>query len=859
MKKINTRALVFEHFRNLGINSKKELEKKVRSAGRNNAKISNKLHLDAINEGGLLVLLGGNNAGKSNVFEGLERFSNKSLKEEDKPDFDNYKGAPELTLTYCITDEQTLQAMAIEENFTNKTYGIFFDKKTIESIVNFKKEKNGEDSITGEQYCKSLQEMLDKDEIYAVFGEYEETNRKRKEIRILLKKSNRMLACSIDEKNEYHALHCFMSVKKKFSDEKEPTIRLNCAFKVGMESETSTQKTQNNAQKGVIAGCEDTIDLRESLKKIFEHPQEIPQKNFKATLVLPKEKQQTGVAEAKKHMYAIINKIKAIENGSGYHNEELDEIEQRIEKIADIELLQPDYKKLEKIINNHNHSFHQTQEEKELVEMSKKPLESFEKTIKVDDDAIMKKHYGISFPPSITLYKEREITSKDLSVKPKENIAESAFFQTLNTILNRNKSKKEGIDIIGRIAEAETKYYRKIEKEINKHLKEVINKRFNELYCLEKEVYAFEIQLDSQEVLLNITKDKEIIDLDKQSVGFRKFFNLYFNFLYTQEIGRGDIVCIDEPENSLAIPVQRDLRDFLRKLGRQSGILFIIATHSPFMIDINHLDKVRIVKPCNEISSDLKGSAFINNISALGYGESDVLKEMFLALGGQIEFDTSKVIFVEGIADYNILTAYARIYAQNNKNTADSKGLIFLPIDGLGANKKNKKDQDSESQKDSKQSTPKMSPVQNKKVKHLLEFAKKCNILNPILLVDDDGTGRAMKEGVEADYSKFKALSVLTLKEAFIEDNKEFKKGFEHLNKENLEIEHLFSSEDEERFGFDNYKENEEVSIISSRFKDEILKKLESKENKIELSKQTKSNFDELFKYLIDFKESNNA
>ncbi|WP_291027777.1 AAA family ATPase [Helicobacter sp.] len=678
-----------------------------------------------------------------------------------------------------------------------------------------------------------------------------------------------MLLCSADEGGK--ALKCFRILENKSFDEIKDSnraIKLNCSFKVGEKAPKD---------------CDDAKQLRDFLKEAFESAQEstlqqeIPPKTFKATLndmgglstTLPKKEQQiSGVAEAREHMYAIINKIQSI---TSRYNEKLYEIEEGIEGIwdmrqiwdIDIGLFQYYYETLGQIIQGiPNYSFSSGENEEsfqfvdkeEFVKMSKKPLESFVKTIIVDDD-MLKKHCDVAFPPSITLYKERKITSKDLSVKPKD-IAESAFFQTLNTILNRNKSKKECIDIISRIAEAETKYHRKIEEEINKHLQEVINKRFNELYCLEKKVYAFEIRLDSQEVLLNITKDKEIIDLDKQSVGFRKFFNLYFNFLYSQEISRGDIVCIDEPENSLSLPAQRDLRDFLRDFGRQSGILFIIATHSPSMIDINHLDKVRIVKPCSEISSDLKGSAFINNISALGYGESDVLKEIFLALGGQIDFDKSKVIFVEGIADYNILTAYARIYAQNNKDTADSKELIFLPIGGLGAD--DKENQGSKSQKDSKQNTPEMSSEQEKKVEHLLEFAKKCNILNPILLVDDDKAGRAMKEGVEAD-SKFKALSVLTLKEAFIEDNKEFKKGFEHLNKENLEIEQLFSSEDRERFGFDSYKENKQVSIISSSFKDEILKKLESKENKIGLNKQTKRNFDELFKYLIDFKESNNA
>ena len=130
---------------------------------------------------------------------------------------------------------------------------------------------------------------------------------------------------------------------------------------------------------------------------------------------------------------------------------------------------------------------------------------------------------------------------------------------------------------------------------------EKINERFNALYCLSDDVYNFSMRLEDNKIAFCMEKNNEAIYLKQQSTGFRKFFNLFFNFLYKGEIGRGDIVLIDEPENSLSIPAQKDLRKFLKDYGRKSGILFIIATHSPSMLDITHLDEVRIVKALNSL------------------------------------------------------------------------------------------------------------------------------------------------------------------------------------------------------------------------------------------------------------------
>ncbi|EFR47090.1 hypothetical protein HCCG_01638 [Helicobacter cinaedi CCUG 18818 = ATCC BAA-847] len=433
------------------------------------------------------------------------------------------------------------------------------------------------------------------------------------------------------------------------------------------------------------------------------------------------------------------------------------------------------------------------------------PLESFQKDMQRQKDRdIIKEHFDITFLPNIVLYKENAIAKKDLKVEPSK-INKSSFFQALFTILD------EDIAMIQEdYKENDSDYLTTTQNEINKLFTSTIDKRFNDLYCLEQPVYSFHIKLDSAFVELSIRKNGDTINLERQSTGFRKFFNLFFNFLYKGEIGRGDIVLIDEPENSLSIPAQKDLRKFLKDYGRKSGILFIIATHSPSMLNITHLDEVRIVKALNSLESseienpNPKGSLIINDFSMLGYGASDTLDSIREALGTDIEFDKTKLIFVEGIMDYNILNAYSQFY-----DYKDSNKLVFLPLSGLGRN-------DTESRDENDNKALQFSPEQKQKAENLITFAKRLRI-HPILLVDNDGAGKAMKKGIE-DEEKFKnKISVITLKDAFtiIKDNKEcFKDDFKDLEKlEKIKIESLFSKGDEKNLAL----------ILAKKTSDQVL------------------------------------
>lgn len=430
--------------------------------------------------------------------------------------------------------------------------------------------------------------------------------------------------------------------------------------------------------------------------------------------------------------------------------------------------------------------------------------------------------------PKIILYKEQALSDKDLESSG-DNLANSAFFTMLFKILEVNIT-----DIQNDLKSAANKRKAR-ERELDKRC-EKINERFNALYCLSDDVYNFSMRLEDNKIAFCMEKNNEAIYLKQQSTGFRKFFNLFFNFLYKGEIGRGDIVLIDEPENSLSIPAQRDLRKFLKDYGRKSGILFIIATHSPSMLDITHLDEVRIVKALNSLESSQtkdssdekdpkKGSLIINDFSMLGYGESDTLNDIYKALGENIRFDETKLIFVEGIMDSNILNAYSQIY-----DDKDSNKLIFLPISGLGGKG------DLEASDNNELS---FSLEQKQKAQNLITFAKRLRI-HPILLVDNDRAGKAMKQGVEKEFKN--DLSVITLKDIFENASGAIKNNV-------YAIESLFSKADREKFGFDTCKENKQSNIVSSVFKN-------TENLKEKLSQESKKNFNELFAYLVGLKEA---
>ena len=142
---------------------------------------------------------------------------------------------------------------------------------------------------------------------------------------------------------------------------------------------------------------------------------------------------------------------------------------------------------------------------------------------------------------------------------------------------------------------------------------------FNKLYFIEDATYAFKIDLESEKIFFSLFRGEQTISLDYQSTGFRWFFNLFFNLLNSTDLNPGDIIIMDEPATHLHVQGQKELRVFLKDFAIKNDITIVIATHSPFLIDLDYLDELRVIVNKENISS------IENNFAAVNENDPDSL------------------------------------------------------------------------------------------------------------------------------------------------------------------------------------------------------------------------------------------
>ena len=240
-----------------------------------------------------------------------------------------------------------------------------------------------------------------------------------------------------------------------------------------------------------------------------------------------------------------------------------------------------------------------------------------------------------------------------------------------------------------------------------------ISANFNNLFKVSDYLYQFDLFFNDESISFEINlvcQDKNsnnpnmIIPLifEEQSTGFQYFFNLYFGLLIGQndKLKSGDVVLMDEPGSNLHVQGIIELRSILKQFTQATGISIILSTHSPFLVDFNYLDEIRLIDRIGGVV-DIN-----NNFQFNKEGTSNSLKAITNALAtypnSLIQYDDPIFIMVEGITDYNYLTGY-KVYKINQlkqelTNTANDKKevwlkllhqyetLIFMPFNGLGKN-----------------------------------------------------------------------------------------------------------------------------------------------------------------------------
>ena len=165
------------------------------------------------------------------------------------------------------------------------------------------------------------------------------------------------------------------------------------------------------------------------------------------------------------------------------------------------------------------------------------------------------------------------------------------------------------------------------------------------------------------------------IELEARSKGFQWFFSFYLVFLVESEGGHKDaILLLDEPGLHLHPTAQQGLIAFFERLSETTQLAY--TTHSPFLIDGEHLYRVRPVTEDDTGHSHITAETWPKDRetifplqAAAGYA---MVRELF---------QHRKNVLVEGMSDFYYLHALSQQCAKSDR-TSLPDDIYITPCGG---------------------------------------------------------------------------------------------------------------------------------------------------------------------------------
>jgi predicted ATP-dependent endonuclease of OLD family len=181
------------------------------------------------------------------------------------------------------------------------------------------------------------------------------------------------------------------------------------------------------------------------------------------------------------------------------------------------------------------------------------------------------------------------------------------------------------------------------------------------------------------ELKIRVWDDRHSLSLaiNEHSTGFQWFFSFLVAFSEYEMNRRPVVILLDEPALGLHAKAQADFLKFIEeRLAVNWQVVY--TTHSPFMVQPDHLERVRLVEDKGKetgaiISSDVMSTdpdTLFPLQGALGY---DIAQHLFISPHNLV---------VEGLSDYTYLSLVSTfLSSKEGKKTLDSKWSI-VPVGG---------------------------------------------------------------------------------------------------------------------------------------------------------------------------------
>lgn len=205
---------------------------------------------------------------------------------------------------------------------------------------------------------------------------------------------------------------------------------------------------------------------------------------------------------------------------------------------------------------------------------------------------------------------------------------------------------------------------------------QAMTKKFADWWLQRRHTFRYQADGDYLRVWVSDDLDPSEIELDQRSAGMQYFFSFFLVFLVEAEDAHvNSILLLDEPGTSLHGTAQAKIVEFLQKVSKDNQIVY--TTHSPFMVDAEHLETIR---PVYEDAAT--GSTKISE--DVWPKDRDALFPLQAALGYQLVqslFISKRQVLVEGMTDYWIFKALDHAVRATGRVGLDPS-LIITPSGG---------------------------------------------------------------------------------------------------------------------------------------------------------------------------------
>lgn len=193
--------------------------------------------------------------------------------------------------------------------------------------------------------------------------------------------------------------------------------------------------------------------------------------------------------------------------------------------------------------------------------------------------------------------------------------------------------------------------------------------------------HKLHFDVDGEDLVLKVSDQHNEfpIPFEERSHGFQWFFSFYLVFLVeSQKAHKGAILLLDEPGLHLHPTLQAKLIDLFERISEYNQLLY--STHLPFLVDGNHLERVRTVHLAGpepqktRVSNDVRPTGDRGTLfpiqAALGYS---IAQTLFLG---------KRSLIVEGITDYWLIKALDDCLPKLDGKPGLHEDTILIPAGG---------------------------------------------------------------------------------------------------------------------------------------------------------------------------------